>query len=497
MPTDVIAPIRVLLVDLNNFSMYPTIAVGYLASILRQEGMQVTVLSPLSFGVPGIVREPPETASRNLARRVNYVLEQTPGALARSARRQVWRYRERASRKYHPRIAEIFGLTQPDQFDIVLVSTYLMYYDVCEEIGRLCEKSGVPLVIGGSYFAEPEVARSWTSITGLTALITGEVELRLRNILQAIVGGDDFACFPGVWTPTQSGPQCPPLQNLDAVPFPDYSDFPWHLYPSRIVPLITGRGCGWGACTFCSDITSTAGRTYRSRSPENVLEEIEFQSTAHAANQFVFTDLKLNSNFEMLETLARRLPKIVGSPKWIASVHIGEPPNGLDRAMLKLMKDSGASRLTTGLESGSERVLQSLAKGTDLSETSRFFRQAHEVGISVRITMIHGSPGETFQDVEESAKFLEAHQQVIDRVSINRFQAMMGPTFLRRYDENRARYPAVIATDRLPRMAYVRTEFLNASALRYVKATQRLLGAVHRINRKQLPEDARTFDGVM
>lgn len=497
MAHDVSAPIRVLLVDLNNFSMYPTIAIGYLASILRNDGMHVRVLSPLAYGVPGIVREPRETAAMNIARRANYILEQTPGPLPRIVRRQVHRYRERASRKLHPRIAEIFDTAAPEQFDVVLVSTYLMYYDVCESIGAICEEAGIPLVVGGSYFAEPEVARSWESLPGLAALIAGEVELSLGDILRAVLRGEDVTRFPGVWTPMQAGSQCPPLQNLDDIPFPDYSDFPWHRYPSAIVPMVTGRGCGWGACTFCSDVTSTAGRTYRSRSPENVLEEIKHQSLTHGTQQFVFADLKLNSNLEMLEALSTSLPKIVKSPKWIASVHVGNAPNGLDKSMLRLMKDSGASRLTTGLESGSERVLHSLSKGTDLGAVSAFFTQAHEVGISVRVTMIHGSPGETSADVEDSAKFLESHLAVIDRVSINRFQAMMGPTFLRRFDENPARYPSVIASDRVPRMGYVKTELVGTSSIRYMKATQRLLSAVHRINSKQLPDHARTFDGVM
>ena len=36
-------------------------------------------------------------------------------------------------------------------------------------------------------------------------------------------------------------------KSLDALPVPDYSDFPWQAYPLRIVPLMTSRGCGWGA----------------------------------------------------------------------------------------------------------------------------------------------------------------------------------------------------------------------------------------------------------
>src|SRR5690349_6677032 len=49
---------RVLIVDLNNFARYPTIAIGDLTSILRQAGVEVQVFSPLSSGVTGVAREP-------------------------------------------------------------------------------------------------------------------------------------------------------------------------------------------------------------------------------------------------------------------------------------------------------------------------------------------------------------------------------------------------------------------------------------------------------
>jgi len=48
----------VLIVDLNNFARYPTIAIGYLTSILRNAGVEMEVFSPLSSGVTGVQREP-------------------------------------------------------------------------------------------------------------------------------------------------------------------------------------------------------------------------------------------------------------------------------------------------------------------------------------------------------------------------------------------------------------------------------------------------------
>ena len=51
---------RVLLVDFNNFSRYPTIAIGFLAAVLRQSEYEVDVFSPFAKGIDGVVREPSE-----------------------------------------------------------------------------------------------------------------------------------------------------------------------------------------------------------------------------------------------------------------------------------------------------------------------------------------------------------------------------------------------------------------------------------------------------
>lgn len=497
-PVSAIRPIRVLLVDLNNFSLHPTMAIGYLAAVLRREGFEVAVFSPLAHGIAGVVREPPETLYQDLGRRFSFALAQMPGAIAAKLRSTVTRGRALAGARRFPQIVQAFGSSDPAAFDAVLVSAYLMYHAVCFDIGRVCAALGVPMLIGGSYFAEPQVARQWLAIPGLRALIGGEVELEIPRIVAAAVSGEDLAQFEGVTLPDGRGGARRPLLELDAVPFPDYSDFPWHRYPHRIVPMLAGRGCGWGACTFCSDVISSTGRTYRSRSAQNVLDEIEHQARRHDTALFAFADLKLNSDLGVWDALLSQLPQRVTRPRWIGSVHVGSAqPNGLDLDSLRRARAAGMVRLTTGLESGSQRVLDGWAKGTDLATTSRFLRDAHTAGISVRVTMIHGAPHESAEDVEASADFVNRHMNLIDRVTLNRFQIMLGSTFQRRYVENPARVPNLIVTDHEPQAEHLGHEITSTHSRRYLTASQRLLHAVHKVNRKPLPQSAAEFSGVM
>jgi radical SAM superfamily enzyme YgiQ (UPF0313 family) len=491
---------RVLIVDLNNFARYPTIAIGYLTAILRRAGVEVQVYSPLSSGVTGVVREPRAKPWSLVDHRLRYFSSVSTNSLVQRVRSSLATFHgPKLSRDGETVAAEFERRLVRDRPDAVLVSTYLMYMPLVRQLGAICKRGAVPMLVGGPYFADSDVAKDWLSIDGLAGLVGGEVEPYLQAIVEALIEEQDLSGFPGIWVPGKTEPNLsPPLKELDSLPFPDYTDFPWDRYPNKIVPLITGRGCGWGVCSFCSDVTSTAGRTFRSRSPENVLAELQHQSRIHQTQLFAFTDLKLNSSLPMWQALLENFQKVAPGAEWIAAVHVGaKQPNGLSADDLRKARASGMTRLTTGLESGSQRVLDAMSKGTDLNVTSQFLHDATAAGISVRTTMIVGYPGEDASDVLASAHFLEDHRDVIDRVMLNRFQIMTGTRFHRNLDAGRHDREGLTQLTVNHRMARVEHHYSPTENPAYRRAVSRLLRAVHRINRRELAVNAREFEGVM
>lgn len=492
---------RILLIDLNNFARYPTISIGYLAAILRREQMKVELFSPLSTGVTGVYREPPVRPWQRWVDRASYRSAVSRSPLMKTARSwltssvlhapKLSRFVEHVASRVEQRLVE-------EKYDAVFVSSYLMYHHLCERIGRLCKDRDVPMLVGGPYFAQPEVRKEWLGLTGLTGLVGGEVELQLGEITRAIINRESLDHFPGIWTNDAEKPNAPPLQNLDAVPFPDFADFPWEKYPDRIIPLATGRGCQWGACTFCSDITGTAGRTYRSRSPENVMEELEFQSKKFDAKLFVFTDPKLNSNLDVWRSLQEELPNRVPGAKWLGAIHIDQARrHGLTRPELRAARKAGMVRLTTGLESGSQKVLDLMRKGTKLETSSQVIRDAAAEEISVRVTMIVNYPGEKADDVVATAKFLEDHTRDIERVCLSRFHIRTGTYFHREIERNPASFPDIVSLTENHKIANVDHDTTISDHPDYRRAITRVLDAVHEINRRPLRASARMFDGVM
>lgn len=171
--------------------------------------------------------------------------------------------------------------------------------------------------------------------------------------------------------------------------------------------------------------------------------------------------------------------------------------HGLTAEDLRAAADSGCVRLTTGLESGSQKVLDLMHKGTKLERTSRYLKDASAAGISCRCTMVLGYPGETAEDVAASTDFLHRHADVIERVSLNRFAIMTGTGFHRMLERNAADFPQITRLTVNHRSAHLDHHFTPSEQPEYRTAVMRLLEAVHLINRKDLRSRAATFEGVM
>lgn len=495
--------VRVLVADLNNFALYPTISVGYIVAACRQADMQTSVFSPLSVGVNGASRENHATRTWLLSAKANYLASGSRSRALRTLRQSAAMTVRMPLRRSMRRTIRAFEASvEANRPSIVLVSTYLAYHELTEAICQACARRGLPVIVGGPYFAQPLVAREWITIDGLTALVAGEVEVDLPEILRAVVRGEDASRYPGVLLP-DSGAVCgfrgriaPPLAELDVAPIPDYSDFPWSRYPQRIIPILTGRGCAWGACAFCSDVTSTAGRTFRSRDPKKALEEIRIQSERSGASLFVFTDLKLNSDLRMWSAIIENMQRVAPGSRWIGSVHVGaRGENGLSEFELQSAADSGCVRLTTGLESGSQRMLDLMRKGTTSEAISEYLWAATRAGISTRCTMIAGYPGERTEDVALSERFLNDNADALERVSLNPFRFITGTPAHRAAEKKK--FDDVRDVRPNHRLAVLDHHHVRTSEPAYRRAMMRLFDAVFEINRKPLLERARQFEGVM
>ncbi|HKK31268.1 MAG TPA: radical SAM protein [Alphaproteobacteria bacterium] len=487
--------LRVLIVDLNNFTSFPTLAVGILVAGLRGAGHDVQVICPLAYGVPASFREGKENPVDAVKRRIHLSTSPSFRKVRDFARdtRQWWINRP------HPRVLRETARALDDGPDIVLLSAYLQHYPTVAEIGKLAAGRNIPLLLGGPMFNVTAVSEQWRQVPGLAAIVGGEADLIVSELVEAVCGGEDLLRFNGVLLPTgDASPPAPPLRRLDKVPVADFTDFPWDRYPFRVVPVMTGRGCQWAKCVFCSDVITANGRTFRTRSAESVLTEMREQARRHQTTNFLFIDIKLNSNPNMLRALSDGAQRYVPGAEWIGTVHVDmRADNGLSRRELKAAVAGGMRRVSFGLETGSQKLLDAMDKGSTVEKNSEFIRHAYEAGLSVRCTMFKGFPGETAEDLMQTAEFLEEHAPYLDRVRFNEFNIIDDTPI---YEAMRARAPEyeniklTYLNHRHARAKYINKE---TEGLTYRRAKARALRAVAAINRKEVRRAARAFDGMM
>jgi anaerobic magnesium-protoporphyrin IX monomethyl ester cyclase len=490
--------VRVLFIDLNSFSRYPTMSVGHITAALRKGDHVVTVLSPLSVGVEGYPRVTRPNRLGFLIEWAKYRTQTTRFSTVRNLRQRIVNRVRPTNNLSRIRTLEATQSALSEGYDIILISAYTMFRETCVDICAVAAERDIPVVLGGPLFNQKPVADYWLDIDGLTGVFGGEPEDQICKLAAAVVKRSSPVEVPGYSTRKKFRPPAAPLQHLDKIPFPDYSDFPWEKYPHRIIPIMTGRGCGWGICTFCSDVITSSGRDFRSRSLPNVLEEVRWQSKRHDAKLFTFLDLKLNSNLDLWRGLAEEIQHSVPGAEWTASIHAtARQENGLGAKDLLRARKAGLLRITTGLESGSPKMLNAMAKGTSLEVLSQTVRHAAEAGISVRLTVIVGYPEETGEDVILTKNFLVSHIDHVDRVVINRFALQIG-TLAEEFVLNSKRRVSSLKYPKLNLNTGVYdTDNHTFYSPSHRRAMIKLLKTAHKINRKPLTDISTKFEGVM
>lgn len=484
-----------LFIDLNNFAAYPTLAVGYLIRSLRLAGHKVELLSPLALGVPAFSRDHEENWKDQLLRRLYFsshpLLNQFHDHLRNLHAKWLSRPHPLMIKEVHQAIAK-----RPAA---ILISAYLSQYEMCVEIGKVAKKAGIPVLLGGPFFNLPNVTNEWLDIRGIDAIVGGEVDFMLPDIVNTLLEKGDLTQHKGVFlSGGKAGKMIPPLQRLDQLPVPDFTDFPWEKYPHPIIPTMTGRGCGWGACTFCGDVVSANGRTFRSRGIRAVLKELAQQAKTHNSKDFIFLDIKLNSDLEVWNGLIDHFQDYVPDGRWIGTVHINHKgDNGLSEERLLAAKKAGLTRISFGLESASQTLLDEMKKGTRIEDCSKFLLAAHKAGISVRTSMMQGFPGETVDDLRQTNAFLKQHFHTLDRVRLSLFKPLPNTPFDRMYQRQPEKYASLKKFKWDYKLARGLYRYHPNREKAYRKEKRELLKIVYAINRKPLNDDAQQFNGMM
>ncbi|MBN1899188.1 MAG: B12-binding domain-containing radical SAM protein, partial [Spirochaetes bacterium] len=204
--------------------------------------------------------------------------------------------------------------------------------------------------------------------------------------------------------------------------FPRYEDFMLNMYlKKQSLPVVSSRGCLY-QCRFCTE--RMLFRTFGSKDPRLVFEELQYHYEKNHIRHFVFYDSIFNGNLIHLESLLDLIIQNHIDITWEAQIAIR---NDMPLTLLKKLKRSGCVNLFIGLESASDRILKLMNKGFRMDEAIEFFKKLKRSDLSYEISLIVHFPGETDEDFAETLRFIRDQRDLVNRIAqVNTFKNYPG-----------------------------------------------------------------------
>jgi len=272
----------------------------------------------------------------------------------------------------------------------------------------------VTVIFGGPHCShEPQFILNDSNVD---LMVSGEGDLTIVELIETLEKGKDIASVPGIaykkngsYLRTAERPVIRDLdtidQEYDLIDLERYFNFQSSMdfFPvfrnKRFIPLVTSRGCPF-KCTYCHDIFD---KSIQYRSPEAVVNEIEYLIKVYGIREFHIVDDVFNVNMKRAKIV---LDAII---KRNLNIHISFP-NGLradffDDELIDKMQRAGVYRMALGIESGSQRIQDMIKKDLDINIIYDVVEKLTSSRMSVHGFFMLGFPSETREEMKETIDF--------------------------------------------------------------------------------------------
>jgi anaerobic magnesium-protoporphyrin IX monomethyl ester cyclase len=292
---------------------------------------------------------------------------------------------------------------------------------------RLAKRAhpGALTVLGGPH-ASMAAEDCLEHIPELDVVVRGEGEYAMLDICRAWEKSPDLgslAGVPGLVLRIDGRPRCgpvrPPIADLDTLPFPAFHLVPFEKYNFRFpvpglgdlpaVNVMTSRGCPF-ACSFCATPINW-GRHVRTRSPENVVREIEFLKERYGIRVVFFFDDTFNASPKRAEAICDLMIERKLDVFFKCDVRM----DIMSRELVAKMKRAGLFHLSFGLEAGSDRVRNEVVgKKIEMADFHNLVQWCNELDVIPNVFFIFSHPSETWAEARETIRTIEQYRDRIE-----------------------------------------------------------------------------------
>ncbi len=224
-------------------------------------------------------------------------------------------------------------------------------------------------------------------------VVIGEGEYTFLNLIKWIEGGDEKSPQNIKGIAFRENGKVVKTQKADLQPDLDKLPIPAKYFTYQ--HLSSTRGCAWN-CTFCGS-PEFWGHKIRFRSTDNFLEELGLLYKK-GITFFYISDDTFTTNKERVIEICKRIIEKNFKITWFAISRV----NHVNDEILYWMRRAGCIQISYGVESGSEKIRTVLNKKIKSDQIKKAFSLTVQYGMLSRAYFIYGSPGETWETIQET-----------------------------------------------------------------------------------------------
>jgi radical SAM superfamily enzyme YgiQ (UPF0313 family) len=376
---------------------YPPLGTLYAAALLRQRGFSVALFDTML--------EDPERAF--------------PAALVRC----------------RPRVVAIYE----DNFNFLSKMCLSRMRQVAYGMLDAARAAGATVVVNGSDASDhvDEYLRR-----GFEYVLLGEAEWTLLELVESLLreSRPEPEHIPGVTFVRRANGELfrthtrPLLRDLDSLPFPARDLVNSEAYRSTWKSrhgfvssnLVASRGCPY-RCNWCA--RPIYGDSFHVRSAGSVAEEMKELKESYGAEHLWFADdifgLKQRWVIELADAVERHAAALPFKIQSRVNLMTPETARALRRA--------GCTEVWTGVESGSQRILDAMDKGTRLDQIPVARENLRREEIRACFFLQFGYPGETWEDIQKTIQLVRRTRP--DDIGVSVSYPLPGTKFYERVHE--------------------------------------------------------------
>jgi radical SAM superfamily enzyme YgiQ (UPF0313 family) len=304
-------------------------------------------------------------------------------------------------------------LIYDDEFNYLTKMCLSNMRDVAVSFIKTAKLLSIPVVV---YSPDAADFYNYYFDAGCDAIIYGEGEQTLCEVINAFENnGFDYKRhnIAGLKFREQGNViinmQRKMIEDLNMLPFPDYSFvdiknyrkiwLKYHGYFS--LNISTSRGCPYN-CNWCAK--PIYGKIYNARSPQNVVKQIKELKEKYKIDHFWITDdifgLKTNWIKQFADECEKQSIKIPYKC-------LSRPDLLLRGNTLEELKRSGCQTIWIGAESGSQKILDAMEKGTNVKQIYHAVEKVHSLGMEIAFFIQFGYTGESWEDITLTRKMIK------------------------------------------------------------------------------------------